>query len=78
MAADTAPKGSLTVSVVLAGFDAASDMYRKLNHGLVERHVSFVEGLECTREEADKLVRRLREGNPNATITAGWTGSTNL
>jgi hypothetical protein len=74
----TGPKGSLTVSVELSAFDAASDMYRKLNHGLVVRSVSFIEGLECTKEEAEKLVQRLREGNPNLTLTAGWTGATHL
>lgn len=72
---DNGPRGSLTVSVELAAFDAASDMYRKLNHGLVVRPVSFIEGLECTKAQAEALVRRLREGNPNATLTAGWTGS---
>lgn len=78
MAEVTSPKGTLNVSVSLMAFDAASDMYRKLNHGLVERSVSFIDGLECTKDEAEKLVGRLRQGNPNLTITAGWHGATNL
>ena len=78
MADESNPKGTLTVSVVLAAFDAAADMYRRLNHGLTTRHVSFIEGMECTKDEAVKLVAKLRDGNPNHTITAHWTGGTNL
>lgn len=72
------PKGTLTVSVEVMAFDPAADMYRRLNHGLVQRNVSFIEGMECTKAEAEALVDKLRKANPNHHLVAGWTGASVL
>lgn len=72
----TDPKGMLIVEVALL-LPPTDTMYRTLNHGCAP-HRTHVLTFECTKDEGQQIIAKIRDANPTFSFPASWTGKDEL